>query len=75
MGVVEGTVHGKNRETLFSVLCSLFRVQGRGRVLAPPLIKSGKYDNSYAFSSEHCSRNRFNAVTKLSQMNAASKNN
>ena len=37
-------------------------------------VKSGKYDNDYVFLSENCSRNRFNAVTKLSQMNAAQKN-
>ena len=37
-------------------------------------IKSGKYDTDYVFSSEHCSRKWFSAITKLRQMNAARKN-
>ena len=36
--VVEGTAGGKNRETVTASLCLVFK--GRGRILAPPLIKS-----------------------------------
>ena len=38
VGVVEGTARGKNRETVTASLCLVFK--GRGRNLAPPLIKS-----------------------------------
>ena len=38
VGVVEGTTGGKNRETVTASLCLMLK--GRGRILAPPLIKS-----------------------------------
>ena len=67
VGVVEGAAGGKNRDTVTASLCLMFK--GRGRNLAPPLIKSinSLFPGEKAcLISERCSQNRFNAVTKLS---------
>ena len=71
VGVVEDTAGGKNRETVTASLCLVFK--GRSPNLAPPLIKSinSLFPGEKACQiSQRCSRNRFNAVTKLSRINA-----
>ena len=75
VGVVEGTAGGKNRETVTASLCLVFK--GRGRSLAPPLIKSinNLFPGENAFKSVSVAHEidsmQFN--TKLSRINAGRK--